>query len=819
MRPHRLLLLALLLASCSAFPGWGERLAGPTPIPMPPSPPLPAAQVSFLVTPPPGTHDQAQISLILLDEVAGFPFHQREVPLRRAEDGRYQVTLTQPVGSLIRYRYRRTSPGTAEEFTARGEAVDFRLAHITGPGVVEDVVAAWADAAYSGATGRIVGRIRDASNGTPLPEILIASGGMKSFTDSEGFFRLDGLPPGTHTLVAASLDGVYRTWQQNALVAADSATPAEFSLTPAQPITVSFEVTVPADTPLGGPLRLAGNLRSLGSMFSPLDGGVRLSAARMPTFTLVDATHYILIIQLYAGTDVRYVYTLGDGLWNAERSADGDFTVRQLIVPDHDLIVEDIVATWHSSQHAPVTLTVAIPENTPPQDTVSLQLNRGGWFEPLPMVRTGPREWSFTLFGPFDLAPTLGYRYCRNLQCGAADDAATSGPTVTGRPITPSRSPRTISDVVQAWQWWGNHLPSIVVPGGLEARPGFKAGVELSTTYDPTWSSSVPQAMAGLAGGGANSVILSPVWMMKQNSPTPVIGFDPASGPFLSDLAAWIKEAQRHGLTVGLHPRLRSASMADAVWWSSAPRDLAWWDVWYQSYRSLVLTSARLAAASGAEELILGGPEVSPALPAGLLADGSPSGAPADAEARWRSLIAEVRSLYRGRLAFEAELGQRLLPIPPFLDEFDHIHVYWHAPLGEGRDLSPAEMQTASQTWIQQALLPLAATTGKPIVLSVEYLSLDGGATACAPAPDGSCRPPSAFDAGAVVDPELAVDLAEQAEAFNAVLSAAYAHPEIAGLYARGYNPSVALQDKSASIHGKPAQDVLWYWFSSLTGR
>ncbi len=819
MRPHRLLLLTVLLTSCSAFPGWGGGLAGPTPIPMPPSPPPPAGQVSFQVTPPPGTSDQAQISLILLDEVAGFPFHQREFPMVRAEDGRYQVTLTQPVGSLIRYRYRRTLPGVAEEFTARGEAVDFRLAHITGPGVVEDVVAAWADAPYSGPTGRIVGHIRDASSGTPLPEILIAAGGMKSFTDGEGFFRLDGLPPGTHTLVAMSLDGAYRTWQQNALVATDSATPAEFSLTPAQPVTVSFEVTVPADTPLGGPLRLAGNLRALGNMFSPLDGGVRLSAARMPTLTLVDATHYILILQLYAGTDLRYAYTLGDGLWNAERSADGDFFVRQLVVPDHDLIVEDTVATWHSSELSPVTLSVAIPGNTPPEDTVSLQLSGGGWFEPLPMIRTGPLEWSFTLFGPFDLAPALGYRYCRSLQCGAADDAATSGPTVIGRPIAPGRSPQIITDVIQAWQWWGSQQPSIVVPGGLEARPGFKAGVELSAAYDPTWSSSLPQAMAGIAGGGANAVILSPVWMMKQNSPTPMIAFDPAAGPFLSDLAAWIAEAHRLGLTVGLHPRLRSASVDDAAWWSSAPRDLAWWDVWYESYRSLVLTSARLAAASGAEELILGAPEVSPALPAGLLADGSPSGVPADAEARWRSLLAEVRSIYRGQLVFETELGRSLQPIPPFLDEIDQIHVYWHAPLGEGTNLSPAEMQAGSETWIQQALLPLAARAGKPIVLSVEYLSLDGGATACAPAPDGSCRLPSAFDAGAVVDPELAVDLAEQAEAYNAVLSAAYAHPEIAGFFARGYNPSVALQDKSASIHGKAAQAVLWYWFSNLTGR
>jgi hypothetical protein len=49
------------------------------------------------------------------------------------------------------------------------------------------------------------------------------------------------------------------------------------------------------------------------------------------------------------------------------------------------------------------------------------------------------------------------------------------------------------------------------------------------------------------------------------------------------------------------------------------------------------------------------------------------------------------------------------------------------------------------------------------------------------------------------------------------VIAEAYARPEIEGLYARRYNPEAALHDLSASINGKPAQDVLWYWFGRIT--
>jgi hypothetical protein len=256
-----------------------------------------------------------------------------------------------------------------------------------------------------------------------------------------------------------------------------------------------------------------------------------------------------------------------------------------------------------------------------------------------------------------------------------------------------------------------------------------------------------------------------------------------------------------------------------ADWWTGAPRDAAWWAVWYEAYRSFILTQARLAAEAGASSLILGGPEVAPALPDGRLADGSPSAAPTDADARWRGLIAEVRAVFPGRLGFALDLGESLQSPPSFLDAVDEVHVTWHAALIPGGPADVQSMQATAAGLLDRLVLAQPAVAAKPIVVHVAYASVDGGVRACPAAPDGSCRNASEFDLGALVDPDLPVDLASQAQAYNAMLLETAGRQAITGFYAAGDYPIVALLDKSVSPYGKPAQDVLTFWYLKLTGR
>jgi len=57
-----------------------------------------------------------------------------------------------------------------------------------------------------------------------------------------------------------------------------------------------------------------------------------------------------------------------------------------------------------------------------------------------------------------------------------------------------------------------------------------------------------------------------------------------------------------------------------------------------------------------------------------------------------------------------------------------------------------------------------------------------------------------------------------QADIYQALLDAVNSRAWIAGFVSRGYCPPTLLQDKSASVHGKQAADILWDWYPRLLG-
>ncbi|MCS7010466.1 MAG: carboxypeptidase regulatory-like domain-containing protein, partial [Anaerolineales bacterium] len=491
--------LSLIVSSVACtFSDWfGLTSTQIPPTPIGPTPtPMPAASVTFNVTLPAPILPDETLYLSIVDEVTGLGLNPKNYPMQALDATHYTLTLPFPLGSVVTYRYLRQAVLPIFEDDAYDQPVRYRMYYVQAPGIVQDVVTSWSDMRFTGATGRVSGKVVSAVDGKPIPGILIAVGGQQTLTDSTGYFLIDGLLPGIHNLVAFAPDGAYQTFQQGAMVAEGKNTPAEFSLQPSQFVSVTFLVHAPPDTVQNAPIRLAGNLITLGNTFANLHAGFSTMASRMPTLTPVGGGRYSLTLSLPAGIDIRYKYTLGDGYWNAEHAPDGSFVLRQLILPagQSTFAVQEYISTWQDGPSSPILFEVETPPETPVSDMISIQFNPYGWAEPIPMWPLGNGKWMYRLYSPFRSLSTFQYRYCRNDQCGIADDIETAPPHY-GRTVTPSLTPQNLKTIISAWKWLQPNQPNAVV--GLPVTPrasDFWAGVEFLPASDPSWQPWMPQA-------------------------------------------------------------------------------------------------------------------------------------------------------------------------------------------------------------------------------------------------------------------------------------------------------------------------------------
>lgn len=800
-----------------------------TPVPnqsIPTSTPYPVAQTTFVVTLPEALQPNESIAILVLDEVTGLSLNVQQFPMTARDTLTYTATLPLPYNSTVKYRYLKTGPSQVFEDSSLGTAIRYRLRVVNGPGEVQDIIADWGDKNFTRATGSILGQVFNSDTNTPLPNILISAGGVQFITDSLGRFELSGLPTGTQQLVAYSLDGLYMPFQQGAVVEGNKQTIVDLRIKPTRLVQITFIVAVPPDTSIGVPVRIAGNILQLGNTFADLAGGVSVVADRMPILKLRSDGRYETTIGLPVGTHIQYKYTLGDGFWNAEHQPNGAWIVRDFIVPEVDTTVQDAVATWLASENSGAILfETTVPSVTPPNDIVYIQFNTFGWMEPIPMWKLGNNRWQYKLYGPLNFLGNFSYRYCRNGQCGSADDNQTVGIAPNGRSTSTSFLGQDIQDSVNSWKWFENPEPVSLVGSAITARAnGFVAGVEYQATYRPNFSFYAPQTFANTKAIGSNYAVITPSWTYTSTSP---LRFETSAGndPLWIDSAIMISQAKAAGLNVSIFPTPHfppttdSTTPASTSFWLNAPRDATWWQTWFTRYRAFAVNYADLATQTGAQSLIIGGDWVSPALPNGTLPNGGTSNVPADAEAQWKAIIQDVRAHFRGQVFWAMPYTKSNLQTPvSFLKDVDGVYLLWSIPLTTNPNATKADLANEAGKLLDNEVAPLVNLLGKPIILAVSYPSAAGATTGCVSTGSGACADFSSLSQPYTDNASVSLNLQTQADIYEAMLTAVNARQWISGFVSRGYFMPVALQDKSTSIHSKPTADVLWYWYPRMLG-
>ena len=825
--PRRLLLfiaaLALISQACALslfkwpfpnFPG-----TSPTSLPGGPTPTaLPRAEVRITVRLPGPLPANEVLAISVLDEVTGLQLNPVDYQMTAVDNLTYSTTLAIPDKSVVKYRYVRRGPANVAEDTNLEALIRYRMLYINGPTQILDTVSSWADTPVNTASGNVLGTVVNQDTGAPIPDILVTAGGVQALTDSAGRFELEGLRGGDHNLVAYALDGAYQTFQQGATVADNQSTPVQIPMKPTQLVNVIFTVSVPDSTQRGVPVRLAGNLLQLGNTFSDLQGGLSTVADRMPVMTPLPDGRYSVSLFLPAGAHIEYKYTMGDGFWNSEFTSTGQYVTRNLIVPATNMNVEDTVQSWQAGPDSPILFEVNVPQDTPPGDSIYIQFNSFGWTPPIPMWAKGNNQWGYKLYGPLNIIGPLGYRYCRNAQCNSADDAQTAGPSSQGRMITPSIAPQDIKDTVNKWMWPQSAASPTIIATDIPSRgPGFVAGVELQSYYDPNNLAFNPPALQNIQAIGANWVFYTPSWTYSQLNPL-LFSAQPGRDAFWADTVNMVSQARAINLNVALFPQPRFATTA-ADFWASAPRDSGWWDNWFNHYRAFAVNYADLATQAGAQAIVLGGDWIAPALPAGTLADGTPSGVPADAEARWQNLIAEVRQHFRGTVLFALPYNNSDIAAPyNILSSVDGVYWLWFVKLSDSPSPNKEDLLAEAGRLLDENLAPVQQAVNKPFVIGLSYPSSTYSATGCIPNGSSGCSDWTALNRPQADLNTVDLDIQQQTDIYDALFNAVNARTWVNGLVSRGYFMPVALQDKSASIHGKPAADLLWYWFPRLLG-
>ncbi len=779
------------------------------------------AQIIFSITPLRPLAEQDSVELVIRDEVTGLPFNEEHITLERQGSGQLQVSYLAPVGTVITYRYEKLTSNGARipEVTVTGEQVRLRRYHVAQPAELIESIAGWEDDLPDpGVVGSITGKVVTEELGFPVKDILVTAGGVQTITDADGYFSLFPLSAGLHNLIAVSMDGQFLPSQYSVQVGTGQVTPADIQLTNTGWKQVTFNLSVPEDTIEGAPIRLAGNLLSLGNTFIELGGGMSGDTKQMPQLTRTSQGNFSLTLTLPAGIDIRYKYTMGDGFWNSDHGMDNKFVTHQLIIPagSDDLVIEDQVYTWKTSETETIWFRATVPNTTPLEESISVQFLLGTWMPSLPMFKINADTWAFPLISPHNFSGELPYRYCRNTPCTGVIQAGIEQLESPRLTLTQFSETHLIKDTISGWTF----LPEVTnqgsqIPESPQKASGFISGLALTPYYTPT---NLPyiSSLVNTNDSVYNHILLSPAWVAQ--SPFSPVLFAPSAEKTVrwQNISAEIETAHNHGFSVSLFPQVIFPGNS-LDWWTAFPGDnQVYWQRWLDQYRNMVYQYADLAEEANAEFLVIGGSWLTPALPVGSNAESYHL--PGNIESLWKETISGIRDRYHGQVAWQLDADVAQDP-PAFLSNVDALYLQWDIPAEPYTDISDLAAQIGAE--LDTIAEALATNPGKPVTLILAYPSISGYNQSCIPSPndEGNCINIEALLLGPSVENPALTDLVSQADYYLAFLTAVNQRTWVKGVLSQGYYPVNQIQDTSASIHGKPAEFIFAKWTTQVLGK
>ncbi len=750
------------------------------------------------------------LSLEIVDEIGGAGNNIVKHELNRIDDITYSTSLLCTNGSIITYRYSKSGSEDQTELAADGSTIRYRLIKCQDGYDPTDFISAWPGEPFSGKSGKLSGKVVDQKTSTPLDNILISISGYQTFTDYLGNFSIEKLPTGNHLLTAYAIDGSYEIFQQKADILDGLTTEALIDLKYLPEVNVTFIVTPPDDAK-GAPIKMVGNLFQFGNTFTDLSGGISVSSARSPIMTRLEDGRYKHQVKLHAGNDLRYLYTLGDGYWNAEQGLPLGKNYRHIIIPGKDLIIEDNILGWRLDNQNPKVIEVTVPENTPVSESISIQFSRNDqWYEPLTMWPMAEQRWLYLLFTPFDNNNEISYRFCRNSICnldGYPDD-------INEIFNIDWLNNASISHEIISWPLWQEQIAvADFEPGdSLSKDKSYFTGIELTNRYHPSYLNQINSTFQEISSKGANWIILTPSWRINPYFDYPK--FD-STLPINNDIEEIIAQAQNDDLIISIYPQI-DFEMTPSEWWQNNIRDEYWWQEWYREYLRFILNYAQLAEIYDLAHIIIGGEFAHPSMPGSIIPTESEIGTPGNSDEIWLGIIDEIRSIYSGQVLLSLPFEGTEIAQYDFMSSLDGFYILFSPKVSNSDDTSNLEeLNSVIGSYLDNEVKQLLDSQNKSIYISMSYPSANGAAQLCVLDQNDNCTTKTYITTAQSLKSDQ-IDLQEQADLYSASLYEILNRDWISGLSSRGFFFPIKLQDFSSSINGKPASDILWHWYTGI---
>jgi hypothetical protein len=427
-------------------------------------------------------------------------------------------------------------------------------------------------------------------------------------------------------------------------------------------------------------------------------------------------------------------------------------------------------------------------------DQVSIQFNPFDWSPPLPIEKTGDYDYQYILYGPQDLLGEVTYRYCRNGLCDNVPFSSNSDPLAFSGSFQSKPGPQIINDVIPEWlDWRPTDGPTVVLSTEPVSRISrFIGGFEIQPEYSPGSLAFSQKGWDAAIRTGANTVFLTPTWEILTTDPL-VVRQVPGQDASLEDIRLSSDTARQRNLKVGIYPRILAAMDAQSVQASdlSAINPNQWTETLSRFYGHF----SRAARQNSAEYLIIDGDYLDWRYEAGVV-----------------ELLINVREQFKNKVLLAVTPSDLAAYPEELAAQFDGFYLLFECPLYDNESMDPEDAPATISSLLDGKARQLAEQKKLPVILGVQFPAVDSANSTCY---QTSTEWTEVRDGLPVLNHQPA-NIQAQTDLYNEILSAVASRGWVTGVISRGFVLESPRSEASASVHGKPAADVLWYWFTKF---